>query len=807
MKIPYRWLREFVDTEAPVTEVAERLTMAGIEVAGVAPAAGGLSGVVVGEVREVAPHPGGGGLSLCRVVTGAGAWSVACGAPNVRPGLRAAFAPPGAVLPDGRRLEVAVIRGVPSEGMLCSEAELGLGEDASVILGLDATAPVGADLVGHLGLDDPVLEVEVTPNRPDCLCVAGIAREVAALTRGRFLAPVVTLAETGPAASELATVAIEDPDGCARYAARVITGVRVGPSPGWLARRLRAAGLRPINNVVDATNYVLWELGHPLHAFDQARLVGRGVVVRRARAGESIQTLDGQARTLTEAMLVIADRERAVGVAGVMGGANTEVGPDTRSVLLESAYFEPGSIRRTARALGLSTEASYRFERGADIEGLRVALDRTARLIAELAGGQVARGAIDVYPRPRPAVRLSLRFDRIRRVVGASPPRARVGEVLRGLGFPVEDRPDGLAVEVPSFRRDVTIEDDLVEEVVRVWGYGEIPATLPAGTLALTRRPRSWVAQDDVRRALVAAGYQEAITLSLIDPAYLVHAGLGPDDARTVVIRNPLARDRSVLRPSLLFGLLEVLSANVRRQSPDVRLFEIGRVFASGGPGQLAVEDTRVAVVLTGLAAARAWFTDGRPGDLLDVKGAAELVMDALGRVDLSVEPLSEPWLEEGRGVRLLAQGTAIGWAGELHPTVQAAFAVPTPVVAAELSLDRLESVPARVLAHRPLPRFPGIQRDLAAVVRDDVPEARVRAALRAMPTSHLRRVTLFDVYGGDQVASGHRSLAYSLFYQADDRTLTDAEVNALHAEVVERLRAELGAEVRGMDRPGGGTR
>ena len=800
MRIPYRWLREFVDTAATPREVAERLTMAGIETSLVAESASELTGLVVAEVLDVAPHPAGGALRTCEVSTGAERYRVVCGAPNVRAGVRAAFAPPGAALAGGRRIAVATIKGTASEGMLCSEAELGLGEDASGILLLGADAPVGTDLVGHLGLDDAILEVEVTPNRPDCLSIHGVGREVAALTGGR-LRPVDSTVHEDPAVTTAGwRVTIEDPDLCPRYAARLITGVAVGPSPAWLAQRLRAAGLRPINNVVDVTNYVLWELGHPLHAFDGDLLTDRHVVIRRARPGESAVTLDGQTRTLGEAMLVIADAARPVAVAGVMGGANTEVRDSTRTVLLESAYFAPGSIRRTAKALGLSTEASYRFERGADIEGLRGALDRAARLIGELGGGQVAAGVLDAYPVPRRPLAVPLRLERLRRVVGVSPPRTVVADILRGLGFPATERDGGFEVVVPSFRRDVAIEDDLVEEIARVWGYEKIPSTLPSGVLALTRRPRQLVARDTVRRVLSGAGCQEAVSLSLTDPAHLRHLELSADDPRVVQLQNPLAADRSVLRPTLLFGLLEAVGTNVRRQTPDVRLFEIGRVFEGRGAGVLPREDTRIGIVLTGLRAPRAWSAPRARVDVFDAKGAVEALVEALGRGEVSIEPVTAPHLEEGRAAAVVVQGTAVGTLGELHPDVQKAFDLPAPVFVAEVSLDAIEALPSRVIQYRPLARYPGVQRDLAVVVPVDVPAGEVGRGIEAIRPPWLKRVVLFDVYEGAQVGPGRKSLAYSLLYQADERTLTDAEVNRAHAEVVERLRAELGAEVRGAD-------
>jgi phenylalanyl-tRNA synthetase beta chain len=800
MRIPYGWLRELVDTDATATVAAQRLTMAGIEVASVTPLVTGLAGVVVGEITSVAPHPAGGSLTVCQVSTGTGRFAVVCGAPNVRPGVRAAFAPPGATLPGGRRLDAAVIKGTVSEGMLCSEVELGIGEDAGTILLLGPEAAPGADLVAALALDDVVLEVEVTPNRPDCLSVLGIAREVAALTGGRLRPPAASLSEHDPAVESLAAVTVEDADLCRRFTARVITGVRVGPSPARLAQRLRAAGLRPINNVVDVTNYVMWELGQPLHAFDHALLSGHRIVVRRARPGETLVTLDGQTRALADSMLVIADAERAVGVAGVMGGANTEVSAATGAVLLEAAYFKPGSVRRTARALGLSTEASYRFERGADIEAVRQAQDRAAGLIAELAGGRVARGVIDVYPAPRRPLGLTLRLDRIRRVIGACPPKPKVGDILTRLGFPAEERDAGFAVTVPSFRRDVSLEDDLVEEIARVWGYGQIPSTLPTGTLTLTRRPRPVVVRDVVRRVLASAGYQEAVTISLLDPARLPLVGLAADDARVVTLQNPLAADRSVLRPTLLPGLLEAVQTNVRRQMPDVRLFEIGRVFEAQGAGKQPIEDTRLGLVITGLRAPWTWFAGRHRADVFDVKGAVETVVEALGRDGVTVQPAGAPYLEEGRAATVRVGETAVGVLGELHPAVQEAFDLPGPVFFAELSLDRLEAIPAQALVHRPLPRFPAVERDLALVLPASVGAAQVEAALAEVQgrLPALRSFRLFDVYTGEQVGAGRKSLAYALLYQAEDRTLTDEEVNAMHAEVVQRVRRALGAEVRG---------
>jgi phenylalanyl-tRNA synthetase beta chain len=793
---------EYVETDRSPQEISNLLTMAGIEVGDVVPLITGLQGVVVAEIeaieREVARTPTGQPVMLCKVSTHKERFSVISGAPNLRVGARGAFAPPGALLPPDRRIEARKIRGVMSQGMLCSEAELGIGEHADGIFLLPDDAPPGTDLIPYLGLDDSILSIEVTPNRPDCLSVVGVAREVAVLVGAPFRFPSVAVKEGETDAAALTSVTVEAPDLCPRYAARIITDVTVGPSPPWLAQRLRAVGLRPINNVVDATNYVLWELGHPLHAFDYKTLAEHRVVVRRARAGESLRTLDGQRRKLTDSMLVIAGADRAVGLAGVMGGASSEVTARTQTVLLESAYFSAASIRRTARTLGLQTEASYRFERGADIEGLKEALDRTAQLIADLSGGVVARGAVDIYPSPEPHPRVPLRLDRIRRVVGDSPPKAKVVEILRGLGFPVEEKEEVLEVVVPTFRRDVALEDDLVEEVIRIWGYDRIPSTLPTGALRLVRRPRTLKLVEAVRDALVGLGLHEVVSYSFVDPAHLVRLGLAPADPTLLRLANPLSQERSVLRPTLAVGLIETVATNAHRQLSDVRCFEVGRVFNAGGPQGLALEDLRVGIVMTGLRSARSWYGGRDRLDFHDLKGVVEGLLAALGHGLSDVRPASRSYCEDGRAGELSVKGEWVGIVGELRLSVCGAFELPHPVYLAELSLDRLGALETLPMRYRPLPRFPGIQRDLALVVPLEVTAQDVERVIREVPTPWIQRITLFDVYTGDHVAPGKKSLAYSIFYQAEDRTLTDEEVNTLHERILARLTERFSAEIRG---------
>ena len=802
MKISFRWLQEYVDIDRPAREVAELLTMAGIETGEVTPAVSSLRGIMICEIeaieREIGNTASGQPVMLCQVSTHKQRFQVVCAAPNLRVGARAAFAPAGALLPGNRRIDRTDMHGALSEGMLCSEMELGIGDDASGILLLPDDAPAGTDLILYLGLDDSILSIEATPNRPDCLSVVGVAREVAALTRSSFRFPSVAVKEGETEIATLTSVTVEAADLCLRYAARVITGVTVAPSPPWLSQRLRAVGLRPINNVVDVTNYVLWELGHPLHAFDYEKLAERRIVVRRARPGETVKTLDGQLHRLTDSMLVIADAEQPVALAGVMGGANSEVDSPTQTVLLESAYFHPAPTRRTARQLGLQTEASYRFERGADIEGVREALDRAAQLIADLSGGSVARGVVDVYPAPQPHLRVPLRLDRIRRVLGDCPPQSTVVEILQGLGFPVEAQEERLEVVVPTFRRDVSIEDDLVEEVARVWGYEHIPSTLPSGSLSLVRRPPTLRLADAVRQSLVGLGLSEVISMSMVDPAHVAKFRLNSSDPALLRLENPLSQERSALRPTLLIGLIEAIVTNSHRQVADVRCFEVGRVFRAGGEQGLALEDFRLGIALTGLRASRSWYSGRDRVDFYDLKGIIEGLLERVGYESFEVRPGPVSYLEEGRSADLFVGGKWIGLFGELRLSAREQLELLHPVFVAEFSLDRLRELPPTPLRYQPVFRVPGVQRDLAVVVPLEVTALEIEQVVREEPTPWIRSVTLFDVYTGDQVGQGKKSLAYSIFYQAEDTTLTDEKVNALHERILTRLRNRFSAEIRG---------
>jgi phenylalanyl-tRNA synthetase beta chain len=798
MKIPYGWVREFAPLKLSAPDAADRLVNAGIEVASVTPAAPeGLRGVLVGEIEAIERELGesrGHRLLLCRVRAGADRFSVVCGAPNTRAGVRAAFAPPGAALPGLGVVGAKKIHGVESQGILCSEREVGLGDEHEAgLLLLDGEVRVGGDLVQELGLDDHVLEIEITPNRPDCLSVLGVARELAALTGVRLRPPRITLRESGPRAGELARVELKAPDLCRRYTLRVIDGVRVAPSPAWMRSRLRAAGLRPISNVVDITNYVLWELGHPLHAFDAGGVTDATIIVRRAQTGERFVTLDGQTRMLDDSMLVIADPARAVGLAGVMGGQNTEVSEATTRVLLESAYFDPATTRRTSRTLQLKTDAAYRFERGADIEGLVDAGARAAQLMAELAGGTVARGVIDVYSRKRRPIRVRLRMARIERVLGVAPPPAQARRILASLGLGVRTRGRDLEVDVPSFRRDLAMEDDLVEEVIRVWGYDRLPTTFSRGEVSLARDSETGRQERLVRAVLVGAGLTECVTYAFSDP---VRAGeLGA--VAPLKLLNPLSQDAAALRAHPLEGLLGVIATNLRKQQTAVRVFELARTYEPALTGDTSTAEPRWATLaLAGARAEAAWHTPAATVDVYDAKGLAELLLAAFG-VSATTRPGGRlAGFEPDSHATLHVGDTVVAEFGEVAAAVRAVFGIAIPVFAAALSLDGAVPLAPHPVRYQALPRYPSIERDMAFVVTDQgTTAAEVAAAIREHAGPLLREVGVFDVF---RLPDGGRSVAYRLTFQADDRTLTDEEINTIHARVAEAVSRRFGITLRG---------
>lgn len=792
MRVPVPWLREFCPTGLAAEEMADALTLRGVEIGAVLRPWAGLRGVVVARVLDVTDHPKADRLSVATVEPGSGERQVVVGVRNYRPGDLVPYAPPGAALPGfPGPLERRELRGVVSDGMLCSPKELAISSDHSGILLLPEELGPGEELATLFELGQAVLDVEAFPNRPDLLSVVGVAREVAAATGEEFIAPEPAAVEGAEKAADAATVEVVDDERCPRYLARVIRGVRPAPSPVAAQVRLTAGGMRPVSNVVDATNYALLELGHPLHPFDLNLLAGPGIVVRRAAPGERLTTLDDVDRDLDQDDLVIADLERAVAVAGVMGGGGSEVGPETTDVLLESAYFQPLAILRTARRLGLRTEASVRFERGADPEAVAPAATRAAGLIVEWAGGTLLAGEIDVGGAPSRRS-LTVRPERASALIGTEIGATEVREALGRLRLQATDEDGAVAVDVPGYRVDLEREVDLIEEIARVTGYDRVPSTLPGVRQAggLTRGQRL---RRRVRDVLAGAGLVEASSSSFVAASDL---RLFEDGRRQGVrIANPVSEEEAYLRTSLLPGLLRAARRNVAHRHTSIRLFEVGRTFTAEGADP--EEEERLAVLLSGPAAEQ-WPGEYRPLDFLDAKGVLEHLLRALGIGRWGLSELAFSPFHPGRCTQILLEGEpTVGELAELHPGVAETFDLGDRVAVFELRLDLLLAEAADEVVYREVSRFPPLRRDLAYEVDVGVPAGAVRAALVDEAGDLLDRVLLFDVFEGPPIPEGRKSLAMHVDFRAPDRTLTDAEADERVRAITERLQRDFDAQLR----------
>jgi phenylalanyl-tRNA synthetase beta chain len=800
MRVPLGWLAEWIELPAPEV-LAEALTRAGLEVEAIERGGPDLSGFRVGEVLERAPHPNADRLSLCRVDVGGGErLAIVCGAPNVAAGQKVAVALPGTLLADGRRLERSCIRGVESQGMICAPDELGLGAERAGILVLDPAAPAGAPLSEWVAAGEVALEVAVLPNRGDCLSLLGMAREVRALLGGSVRLPETAPVETGPPAAEALRVEIEAPEACHRYVGRVVRGLRPGASPAWLRRRLESAGLRSLGVVVDVTNLVLLELGQPLHAFDLAKLRGGVVRVRRAAAGETLHTLDEELRTLTPRDLLIADAERALALAGIVGGAGSGVDAGTRDVLIESAHFHPAWIRHTARRLGLFTEASVRFERGVDPEGVRRAADRAARLLVELAGGEVARGVVEAVGRPAERVgELVLAPARVNRLLGSALSAGEIAGALGRVGVGCRPDGDGLRCELPSHRADLALPEDLIEEVARIHGYDRIPATPLRAPLAAGRRPASFALAERVRDALEAEGLVELLCLPFVDPRDLDRLALAGDDPRRELVRvlNPIVEHESHLRSTLLPSLLRVARENRSRQVERVAVFELARVFRRAKAEELPEESEALALLLLEGEPRGPWQPAARVPLFFELKGMLERCLARLQRPGTIRPAPRVAYLHPGSTGEIAVGDVTLGAVGGLHPDVAAAFGIDAPCVVAELDLDRLGRLPERAARYREVSAYPSIRRDLAWLVDRERPAGEVLEAIRRQAGEELVAVELFDRYEGAGVPEGRVSLAFRLVFQRGDRTLTDAEVSRRVERVVRWLAQRFGATLR----------
>jgi phenylalanyl-tRNA synthetase beta chain len=788
MRVPIGWLREHCPTDLSPDELGALLALKGAHLEALERPWDGLSAVVVARVLEVRDHPNAQTLCLARLETGSGDQEVVVGVRNMSAGDLVPYAPPGSrvpLLPDP--LEAREIRGVRSNGMLCSPRELGVSQEhESGILILPDGLAVGADLKAALGLDDVVMDLEIESNRPDLLSVLGIAREVAGATGAPLLPPDVSVLEGEEPASSVASVEVKDPEGCPRYLARLIKNVGEGRTPIRAQARLTACGIRPISPIVDATNYVMLELGQPLHAFDLRRLAGPGIVVRRSEPGERLETLDGVERELADDLL-ICDLEAPVAIGGVMGGASSEVDTETHDVLLESAYFEPRSVLRTSRRLQLLTEASVRFSRGTDPEGVGHAAARAARLIVEWAGGEVLNDAIDVGT-PPPRRRLGLRPSRAAAVLGYPVTASAAAEALGRIGIVAAPAEDVVQVEVPSFRPDLEREEDLIEEIVRMQGYDRLPSTIP-GFRGVGGEEETYRVRRRLRDLLVRAGLREAASLSFASAADIdLMRHVEP-----VRVANPPSAEEPFLRTSLVPRLLDAASRNLQRGAGSVALFEVGHVFRMGDPVD---EREHLAVVLAGRVG-EGLHAEDRPFDALDVKGIVESLLRGAG-VDWTLEPGADRPFHPGRSGTVQVDGVGAGVLGELHPAEAARVDLPGRVAVAELDVTAIGISGEGAVSFRDVPRFPPVRRDLAFIVRDDVPAGAVQETIEGAAAELLDRVLLFDVFAGGGLPEAHRSLAFALEFRAPDRTLTDEEIEPLVAAIVERLRSAFGAELRG---------
>ena len=819
MRISYEWLKTMVDVPENPSDLVDEFVRTGTEVEAVERVGADLDHVVTAKVISKQPHPDSDHMYVCQVDVGEknlGAdgkpepLQIVCGAQNFNEGDHIVTAMIGAVLPGDFKIKKSKLRGVASMGMNCSERELGLGNDHDGIIILPKDAPVGMDFTDYRGMSDTVIDCEITPNRPDCLSMCGMAVEVSAmLDEDTHIELPRVQAECGPDAHDLVDVAIDDAELCQRYTARVVRNVKIGPSPEWLARRVIAAGSRPINNVVDVTNYVMYLTGQPLHAFDLGKLTERDgkrhIVVRAAHEGEKLETLDGVERTLTPDMAVITDDGKcAVALAGVMGGMNSEIDENTTDVLLESATFSSGHVSRTSRNLDLMSEASIRYERKVDGANCANVAEIAAALFEQCCGAEVCPGTVDVYPVAVPAPVIDFRPDRARMLCGADVPDEFMVTRLARLGCKVEPAGEGhLTVTAPTNRPDLTREVDLIEEVCRLWGEGDITPTLPAaknhaGGLTVEQRRVRLIGQT-----LRACGLSETSTYCFADPNDLVKLGI-TDEGRGIPVKiiNPLVADQSQMRQSMLPGLVRSVAYNLDHGVPNVALYEIGRVFYGHENKSQPDEPSFVAGVMAGKRADDAWNQKFGEYDFFDAKGAVESLLDALRltKVRFKVaEPEQYPWLQPGRAAEVLSQGEVIGWVGNIHPANLQKVGVDVPVVAFELSVEHLLRLAKKELPYVDVPTLPGVTHDLAIVVDEDVTYEQLVQRITSAGGKLLADVRLFDVYRDRvRVGEGKKSMAFSLTYRAADRTLTSEEVEKAHEKLVKKVLRATGGEVRG---------
>ncbi len=799
MKVSLNWLKEFVDIDQTPTDLAESLTMAGLEVEGLEHKAQNLNDVTVSRILDIKPHPRADRLSICQLYTGKQEVSVVCGAKNITKGDLVPLALPGITLPNGMLIKETKIRDEISQGMLLAEDEMGLTDDHTGIMILPDDLIPGQTLSNAMDLEDWILDVTLTPNRIDCASIVGIAREIGALTKKKITIPEIHIEESDILIEDLAQVDILDTQGCPRYAAGLVDKVKIGPSPFWMRYRLHSCGIRPINNVVDITNYVLIELGQPLHAFDYHRLGDRRIEVKRAENGQAFATLDDQTRYLDDQTLMICDGKGPVALAGIMGGLDSEIKENTTTVLIESAYFNPTVIRRSSKRLSLTTEASYRFERGIDIGGVDLALKRSLMLIQQLAGGNIARGIIDCYPEPWSPPKIILRANRANEILGTSIATKQMADYLSSLTMAVKvvDQ-NRMEVSPPSFRVDITREADLVEEVARLIGYNNIPVTLPAIRPA-EEDVSELVLRDRIKAMLVGMGFIEIITYSFISPksADLLIAGEKSNLRSFVKLLNPLSQDQSVMRTSLIPGLLSTVRLNSLRGQDDLRIFEWGKTYIKG-EGELPQEKQVLAALITGFGSRQEWYQEGREADFFDIKGVVENILEELG-IEGSEYKRNNPkeGLDPHEYARIHFSGSEIGAIGRVSKEVMEGYGLEKSAFILELYIEPLLSLVAWEKKFTPLAKFPSVRRDISVIISCSTETAMLVSIVKEMGKGLVESVDIFDVYQGKQIAPQEKALALRISYRSNKKTLTDDEINKIHEEVIDEIRRQTGGRLR----------
>ena len=797
MLLPMKWVRDYVELDADIRTLADKLTMTGSKVEEITTLHQEISNVVIGKILSVERHPNADKLVICQVDVGTETIQIVTGADNVAAGQLVPVAVHGAKLPGGVTIKRGKLRGVESQGMMCSGEELELkdsdypGAEVNGILILKEDYPLGMDIKEALDLDGDVIDFEITPNRPDCLSVVGMAREIAVTTGKTWSMPDIAVKPgVGKIEDEL-KVEVEDAALCPRYLARVVRDIKIGPSPQWMRRRLAAAGVRPINNIVDVTNYVMLELGQPMHAFDLDKVEGRKIIVRTARPGETIVTLDGRHRDLTEDMLVIADVSKPIAVAGVMGGANSEITDGTRQIVLESALFKGPSVRLTSKALGLRSEASSRFEKGLDINMAVTAVDRAAQLIQELGAGTVVEGRIDVLGVSTEKKTITVKWNRINELLGLKLSVEGMKDILTKLGLKIRIDGDLMTAVVPTYRNDIEGVADLAEEVARIYGYDEIPMTLMEGSASRGTRTekQKWI--DMVKQALAGMGMYEAMTYSFTSPTVYESIGIKDhaDFPLAVKIANPLGEDQSIMRTTMMPSMLEVLSRNYNRRLESCSIFEINPVFL---PKSLPLTDLPDEVLTLAMG------QYGADSDFYSLKGKIEAIAILLGlESKIRFQAVRHPALHPGRTAEVWIGDKSVGIFGEVHPKVADNYQMDIRVMIGELNLQAMLDRTDTGRQYKPLPRYPAVTRDLALVVEKKVPAAQILELIRKAGGHILEDVSLFDIYEGSQIPEGYKSMAYALTYRASDRTLKDDEVNKAHQKILDVLEKEVGAKLR----------